>query len=102
MPPAPTGQPSTPRERHSERAHSGERVNRRSLLIGVGAGLAVLLIWYFLLWSPRGKAIDDAKGRQQAAADQADELEARLNQLRDAQRNEAATRAQIAQLQEAI
>jgi Tfp pilus assembly protein PilO len=80
----------------------GDAVNRRSLLIGVGAGLAVLLIWYFLLWSPRGKAIDDAMGRQQTAADQADELEARLNQLRDAQRNEAATRAQIAQLQEAI
>ena len=80
----------------------GDTVNRRSLLIGVGAGLAVLLIWYFLLWSPRGSAIDDAKGRQQTAADQADELEARLNQLRDAQRNEAATRAQIAQLQEAI
>jgi Tfp pilus assembly protein PilO len=77
-------------------------MNRRSILIGVGAGLAVLLIWYFLLWSPRGKSIDDAKGRQQAASDQADELEARLNQLRDAQRNEASTRAQIAQLQEAI
>jgi Tfp pilus assembly protein PilO len=77
-------------------------VNRRSLLIGVGAALAVLLVWYFLLWSPRGKAIDEAKSRQQTASDAADELEARLNQLRDAQRNEAATRAQIAQLQEAI
>jgi Tfp pilus assembly protein PilO len=77
-------------------------VNRRSLLIGVGAALAVLLVWYFLLWTPRSNAIDDAKGRQQTAADQAAELEARLNQLRDAQRNEAATRAQIAQLQEAI
>jgi Tfp pilus assembly protein PilO len=77
-------------------------VNRRNLLIGVGAGLAVLLIWYFLLWSPRGKAIDRAKGRQQAAAGQISELQARIEQLRDAQRNEAATRAQIAQLQEAI
>jgi Tfp pilus assembly protein PilO len=77
-------------------------VNRRTLLIGVGAALVVLLVWYFLLWSPRGSAIDTAKSRQQAAANQADELEARLNQLRDAQRNEAATRAQIAQLQEAI
>jgi Tfp pilus assembly protein PilO len=77
-------------------------VNRRSLLIGVGAALVVLLFWYFILWSPRGAALDDAKSRQQTAADQADELQARLNQLRDAQRNEAATRAQIAQLQEAI
>ena len=77
-------------------------MNRRSLLIGVGAAFLVLLIWYFLLWSPRGNAIADAKSRQQTAADAAFELEARLNQLRDAQRNEAATRAQIARLQEAI
>ena len=77
-------------------------MNRRSVLIGVGAGLAVLLFWYFLLWSPRGRAIDDAKSRQRTADAQALELQARLNQLRDAQRNEAATRAQIAQLQEAI
>jgi Tfp pilus assembly protein PilO len=77
-------------------------VNRRTLLIGVAAALAVLVLWYLVLWSPRGKAIDKAKSRQQIAADQVDELQARLNQLRDAQRNEAATRAQIAQLQEAI
>jgi Tfp pilus assembly protein PilO len=77
-------------------------VNRRTLLIGVGAALVVLLVWYFLLWSPRGSAIDKAKSRQAAAENQASSLQARLNQLRDAQRNEAATRAQIAQLQEAI
>jgi Tfp pilus assembly protein PilO len=77
-------------------------MNRRSLFIALGAGVLALLVWYFLLWSPQGKALDRARQRQQVAADQIDELEARLNQLRDAQRNEATTRAQIAQLQEAI
>lgn len=77
-------------------------MNRRSLLIGLGAAFLVLLIWYFLLWNPRGNAIDAAKSRREAAEGQVAELTARLNQLRDAQRNEASTRAQIARLQEAI
>ena len=77
-------------------------MNRRTLLIGAGATIGVLVLWYLLLWNPRGNAIDDAKSRQDTAANTINELQARLNQLRDAQRNEASTRAQIAQLQEAI
>ena len=77
-------------------------MNRRTPLIAGGAALAVLLIWYLLLWSPQGKAIDKAKLRQQTAQGQVRELRARLSQLQEAQRNEAATRAKIEELRQAI
>jgi type IV pilus assembly protein PilO len=77
-------------------------VNRRTLLIGVGAALGVLLIWYFLLWSPRGSAITKAKARRTAAEGQVQELQAELNRLQEAKRNEAAIRAQVEDLRQAI
>ena len=77
-------------------------MNRRTLLIGVGGALAVLLIWYFLLWSPRGNAIQAAQDRRQTAENEALELRAQINRLREAQRNESATRARIEELRQAI
>jgi Tfp pilus assembly protein PilO len=77
-------------------------MNRRTLLIGIGGALGVILVWYFLLWSPQGNAIAKAKGRQAAAESQSQELRARLSRLREAQRNEAATRAQIEEVRQAI
>jgi Tfp pilus assembly protein PilO len=77
-------------------------VNRRNLLIGVAAGLAVLVLWYLLLWSPRSKAIDKAKSRQTTASDALQELRAERNRLADLRSNEAATRARIEQLRQAI
>lgn len=77
-------------------------LNRRTLLIGVGAALAVLLIWYFLLWKPRGNAIADAQTRTDAAESQAIELRAQLQRLKDAKNNEAALRAQVEELKQAI
>jgi Tfp pilus assembly protein PilO len=77
-------------------------MNRRAILIGVGATLAVLLVWYFLLWSPRGKAIDKAKARRATFESQAQELESQLQRLQEAKRTEAATRAKIDTLRQAI
>jgi Tfp pilus assembly protein PilO len=77
-------------------------VNRRTVLIGVGAALVVLLFWYFILWSPRGSAIQDANDRKEAAENEALELRAQINRLREAQRNESATRARIEELRQAI
>jgi Tfp pilus assembly protein PilO len=77
-------------------------VNRRTLLIGVAAGLAVLVLWYFLLWSPRSKAIEKAKDRQDTADAALQELRAERDRLQDLRANEAATRARIEQLRQAI
>lgn len=77
-------------------------MNRRTILIGVGAALVVLLFWYFILWSPRGSAIQDANDRKDAAETEALELRAQIERLREAQRNESATRASIEELRQAI
>jgi Tfp pilus assembly protein PilO len=77
-------------------------VNRRVLLAGVGGALVVLLLWYFLLWSPRGDAIADAKEREDAADNALQELQAERQRLEDLRNNEAATRARIEQLRQSI
>ena len=77
-------------------------MNRRTILIGVGAALVVLLFWYFILWSPRGNAIQKANDRRDAAENEALELRAQINRLREAQRNESVTRARIEELRQAI
>lgn len=61
-------------------------MNRRALMIGGAACVAVLLLWYFALWSPKGNELSDARDRQQSATDQAEQLALKLAQLQDAQR----------------
>jgi Tfp pilus assembly protein PilO len=77
-------------------------MNRRAILIGVGSAFLVLLVWYFLLWSPRGKAIDNAKKERAGFESQAQELQSQLSRLQEAKRTEAATRAKIDALRQAI
>ena len=77
-------------------------MNRRVLLVGAAAALAVLVLWYLLLWSPRSSDIEKAKDRQQAAESALQELRIQAQRLEDARRSEAATRARIEQLRQAI
>ena len=34
------------------------------ILIGVGAALLITAVWYFALWSPQGKDLDEAKANE--------------------------------------
>ena len=77
-------------------------MNRRVLLAGAGAALAILVLWYLLLWSPRGNAIDDAGDRQREAENTLQQLRSELDRLQALRDNEAATRARIEQLRQAI
>ena len=56
-------------------------MTRRSALIAVGACLALLLAWYFLLWSPKGRDLAAASERIETAENLGDELEVRLARL---------------------
>ena len=57
------------------------------ILIGVGAALLITAVWYFALWSPQGKDLDQAKADQAAAEQRASELEARLTRLKKLEAN---------------
>ena len=57
------------------------------ILIGVGAALLITAVWYFALWSPQGKDLDQAKADQAAAEQRASELSARLTRLKKLEAN---------------
>ncbi len=57
------------------------------ILIGVGAALLVTAVWYFALWSPQGKKLDEAKAEQAAAEQRSVELQTRLTRLQILERN---------------
>ena len=77
-------------------------LNRRILLIGGGAFLVILLLWYFVLWAPRSKAINAAKARQRSAQSQIFDLQAQINRLKAQQQQEPIQRAQLERLRTAI
>lgn len=57
------------------------------ILIGVGAALLITAVWFFALWSPQGKDLDQAKADQAAAEQRASELQARLTRLQKLEAN---------------
>lgn len=77
-------------------------MNRRALLIGAAAALALIVLWYFVFWSPRSKSLDQAKERRQAAQQQETQLRAEITRLRGAQNQEPAKRARLEALRTAI
>ena len=77
-------------------------MNRSISLIGAAGAFVILLLWYFLFWSPQGNNIDEARDRREAAEAQAQELRVRLDRLREQKRTEATTRGQIELLRVAI
>jgi Tfp pilus assembly protein PilO len=75
---------------------------RRPLLIGIAAALGLLLLWFFVLWSPQGSRLSDARDRERAAEAEQQELQARIARLQSLQRDEPQKRAQLESLRVAI
>ncbi|MDQ3680733.1 MAG: type 4a pilus biogenesis protein PilO [Actinomycetota bacterium] len=77
-------------------------MNRRALAIGAAAAVAVVVLWYLVFWSPRNKALDQAKKRREAAQQQESQLRTEIARLRGAQSQEPAKRARLEALRTAI
>jgi type IV pilus assembly protein PilO len=77
-------------------------VNRRVLLIAVGASLAVIGVWYALLWTPGGSALRKAKARNAAAVEQQAQLQSKLVGLQKAKKDMPVLQAQLDTLRAAI
>src|SRR5207302_9121473 len=94
----------TIRQRPHLAVHRGRRVNRLNprLLIPVGAGVLVLLIWFAALWGPQGSALSKAKRRAETAEQQRDTLQDQLKRLRDSKREEPLKRSQLETLRVAV
>jgi Tfp pilus assembly protein PilO len=77
-------------------------MNRRATFLGVVAAIAIVGLWYFFVFSPKGKDLADARDTLDAAKRDNQTLTAQLHQLRDLERNRPKTAAQLARLQAAI
>lgn len=77
-------------------------MNRK--VIGIsGAGiLAMIAIWYVMLFSPQGSALSAANGRLDAARERQTELRAQLRALQTAKTAPSAIQAQINTLKQAV
>lgn len=75
---------------------------RRLLLAGVGAGLAVLLLWWVTLWKPRQSSVSAAREQGRAAQQNADDLELRVRRLEDLKSGAATKQAQLESLRIAV
>jgi Tfp pilus assembly protein PilO len=62
-------------------------VKAKLILIGVGAALLITAVWFFALWSPQGKDLDQAKADKAAAEQRSSELSARLTRLKKLEAN---------------
>jgi Tfp pilus assembly protein PilO len=76
---------------------------KRSVLIGCAAGAVVLiLLWYFLLFAPTSKDLDDTRSEVSSVESQNQELENTIRQLKELSRNSVEQQAQLRTLRAAI
>lgn len=77
-------------------------MNRRLLLIAGGACLGILALWFFMLWSPKGRELNEAREREVEAQMLVQELEARLSRLQAAEERSPELVATLDRLRSAV
>jgi Tfp pilus assembly protein PilO len=76
---------------------------KRSVLIGCAVGaVVVVLVWYFLLFAPASKDLDDTRSQVSSAKSQNQELENEVRQLKELSRNSVEQQAKLRTLRAAI
>jgi type IV pilus assembly protein PilO len=77
-------------------------MNKKAVFIGVGASVALTLLWFLLLWSPQGGRLDDAREREEAAAAENGQLEVRVARLSAAEERRPELTADLEALRVAV
>lgn len=77
-------------------------MNKKALLIGVGASLALVGLWFLLLWSPQGGRLAGARAREEAAAAENSQLEVRAARLSAAEQRRPELTADLEALRVAV
>jgi Tfp pilus assembly protein PilO len=76
-------------------------MNRR-LLIPIGIGVVVVILWYVALWSPQSSALSAARKRKNDAVQQQATLRDQLTRLQQARRDQPLKQSQLETLRVAI
>jgi len=77
-------------------------VNRRAVLFGVVAALAVVALWWVFVFSPMGNDLDDARDDLEQERREGQRLTAERNELQDLQDRSPELEADLARLSAAI
>ena len=77
-------------------------MSRKTLLIAIGAVVGVVVLWWFLLWSPRQAKVAEARERAEAAETRQADLELRVARLKDLEEDQALKQSQLEELRVAI
>jgi type IV pilus assembly protein PilO len=77
-------------------------MNRKVVGIAGGAILAMVALWYVMLFSPQGSALSAANSRLEAAHERQTELRAQIRALETAKTAPSTIQAQISTLKQAI
>ena len=78
------------------------RFNRPVVFGAVGVIVALVLLWWFLLWSPRNRSYNDANAAAQQAEAQLTQLQAQYNRLESIKQQIPQLQAQLAKMQVAV
>lgn len=77
-------------------------MKRRTVLIALGASVALLVVWYLVLWSPQSDALADAHKRTAATTATNEELQVRLSGLVAAKQEASVLEADFARMNRAV
>jgi Tfp pilus assembly protein PilO len=77
-------------------------VKRNQLLIGGAALLAIVLLWYFVLYAPLGDDLSSAQAQVSTEQKTTDDLEAKLAQLESQAKNSTEQQALLRRLDAAV
>jgi Tfp pilus assembly protein PilO len=77
-------------------------VKRNQILIGVAALLAIVLVWYFVLYAPLGDDLDSAQAQKTEEQKKTDSLQADLARLQSQQKNGTQQQALLRKLDAAV
>jgi Tfp pilus assembly protein PilO len=76
-------------------------LNRR-LLIPLGVGVAVLVLWFVALWGPQGSALSSARKRASDATAQRETLRDQLQRLQDSRRDQPLKQSRLETMRVAV
>jgi Tfp pilus assembly protein PilO len=77
-------------------------VKRNQILIGVAALLAIVLVWYFVLYAPLGDDLESAQAQKTEEQKKTDSLQADLTRLQSQQKNGTQQQALLRKLDAAV
>ena len=77
-------------------------MNRKVLLIAAGGAIALVAVWFVVLWSPQSTRLDGALQREEEAADANSALELRIDRLRDLRARRPQLEADLLALEAAV